>query len=820
MIVSQPLLFNPSRASMEELEQTFVGRWPLLEQIQSDLLADAKKRVDRHWMLVGPRGSGKSHLTELLGRRLSRDHGWAVVRLSEEQYQVANLAQLLEQIVMRLEQLSVSPFPGRADVDVQELALDRLRTFRKKHPRPILVVLENLGHFFERKLNRAREQKRLREIISRESPFVLLTTATGYVEATLKESAPFYDFFHAKTIDELSRDEVASLVEARAQWDREDTLLSQPELVRSRVESVYHFSGGNPRLVLDLYSILRQGITDDLHKQLLRLLDEVTPYYQARLRDITPQMERVLTEMALAGERLTPADVGRRCHLPTSQVTANIAKLEMERLVRPTGRPDGRRRYYEVWDRLLRLWMQMREDSSRSDRLRPLTEFFQRWYDGHADELAESAQRVGNAFWRDLEAQDSRRCKEKFNTMEYLEAASISEPNHSLLVHAIKNAREASNPSALRHETDLLQKQFATTPAGQYRALLGLLIAERLHHRCAYKEELRMLESVREEATGGLRFELWDRSVIAADWAFDSTVALETGLKAVEADPSLYSLKATLVGLALRTGRIAEAMLWLTEFVAASKCHHCQWRLLSKTCVEFIVEGLASEARAVSRQMGEFAKGHRLHRDEWLREIKALGTLIGKQGQRPSPSQWLSAVRLQDIEAVPFSLLSAAACSVAHAFGRAADAFPLLVELSRRAPLSEHDLDHVALALIDALELARPDTQEMIVKAASCFGPERLQQLFVESMPALCRDNPRRAPAILEAYRRLRDLGVLSNDMKPWSVAAVLEKDPDREKKLLALHPEVREAIELLLKPLAGESTPVGVRSSKDVQVN
>jgi replication-associated recombination protein RarA len=305
MSTSQPLLFNPSRVSLEELEETFVGRWALLRQMETDLLDDAKKNINRHWLLIGPRGSGKSHLTELLARRLGRDHNWPVVRLPEEQYQVADLAQLLEQIVIRLEQLSTSPFSGRSSRDVQELALDRIRTFKTKRGTHIVVILENLTKFFQRKLNRQSEQKRLREILSRDAPFVLLTTATSFVEATLQESAPFYDFFHVLTLDDLSQEEVASLIEARAKWDREETLLSSPDLVRSRVEAVYHFSGGNPRLVLDLYSILRRGITDDLHQQLLKLLDEVTPYYQARLDDITPQMERVLSEMALAEQRLT-----------------------------------------------------------------------------------------------------------------------------------------------------------------------------------------------------------------------------------------------------------------------------------------------------------------------------------------------------------------------------------------------------------------------------------------------------------------------------------------------------------------------------------
>ena len=146
-----PLLFNPSRASFEELEKTFVGRWPQLEAFERDLLADGAGPSTRHWLLIGPRGSGKSHFTELLSRRLRQNHGWAVVRLPEEHYQVASVAELLEQILLRLEGLKASPFAReREPRKVEELAIDRLRAWKQKHGKPFLVILENLGQLLER----------------------------------------------------------------------------------------------------------------------------------------------------------------------------------------------------------------------------------------------------------------------------------------------------------------------------------------------------------------------------------------------------------------------------------------------------------------------------------------------------------------------------------------------------------------------------------------------------------------------------------------------------------------------------------------------
>lgn len=390
-----PLLFNPSRASFEELEKTFVGRWPQLEALEDDLLADAAGPSTRHWLLLGPRGSGKSHFTELLGRRLQH-RGWAVARLPEEHYQVANLAELLEQIVIRVEGLQGSPFAHEPDPrKVEERALDRLRAWRQAHKKPVLVILENLGLLLDWKLTARRDQSRLRELLMQEPPFILLATATSYVDATVEHSAPFYDFFQTLSLEELSRGDVTQLVEARARWDQDESLLGRMAQVRLRLDAIFHFSGGNPRLVLALYGILRSGATEELYTQLLKLLDEATPYYQARLNDVSPQMQRILTEMALAAGPLTPSELGRRMRLSTTQVTANLNKLRHERFVRPGGRPDDQRsRYYELTDRLFRLWIQMREGEPAQQRLRLLTEFFQHWYDRDRQELYRDAERV------------------------------------------------------------------------------------------------------------------------------------------------------------------------------------------------------------------------------------------------------------------------------------------------------------------------------------------------------------------------------------------------------------------------------------------
>lgn len=395
-----PLRFNPREAGTDELSATLVGRHALIDELERRLVEDAAAATWRHWLVVGPRGVGKSHLCEVLSRRL-RARGWTLVRFPEEHYRIHGLARLLEEIFV---QASGQPSPfldePRADV-VIEKALSALRRLRASSSRPLLVVLENLGMLLEQRMRDPADHARLRAILQHDPPFTLFATSPVWLDSTTQEGAPFYDFFQTYDLADLSADEVVELVRRRADHDlpADDPLrvsLSVPRgEAEARVRALHMLSGGNPRLVLVLYEVLRAGLSRDTRSQILQLIDDVTPYYQARLNDLSSQLQQVLTELCLAEQQITPAELARRCRMETNQVTANLTKLQRLRLVEPGERVDGRSRYWVVRERLLRIWLQVRERPEASARLVFLVEFFRVWFEGDRDGAEKHAQRYG-----------------------------------------------------------------------------------------------------------------------------------------------------------------------------------------------------------------------------------------------------------------------------------------------------------------------------------------------------------------------------------------------------------------------------------------
>jgi hypothetical protein len=102
-------------------------------------------------------------------------------------------------------------------------------------------------------------------------------------------------FFHNSYLEPIDVDEavqmlgqIASLRRVGAE-SRELAIFLQSAEGRARVRAVQHLAGGNPRV----YTLFAQFITkeslDDLVDAFMKMMDDLTPYYQSRMKDLSNQ---------------------------------------------------------------------------------------------------------------------------------------------------------------------------------------------------------------------------------------------------------------------------------------------------------------------------------------------------------------------------------------------------------------------------------------------------------------------------------------------------------------------------------------------------
>jgi DNA-binding MarR family transcriptional regulator len=811
MASNRPLLFNPHQASTEELEATLVRNGSILEKIERDLTEDQRRRTPRHWQVVGPRGSGKSHLTELLLRHMKEHQGWSTVRLPEEHYQTAGVSELLEQILMRLTE-KPSPYADLKDpLQVEERVLADLKRIRKNDRKPILVIAENLGLLLGHQLSGTRDQARLRQILSDDPPIVFIATATSHLFATTDHEAPFYDFFQTIVLEDLSRTEISELVLARAKWDNATELLSIWPQVDSQLDAIYHLSGGNPRLVVALYNVLREGVTNELHSQLLELLDEVTPYFQARLTDIAPQAARILATMAIADGPTTPAEIARRCRLSTNQVTAQIHKLQEQRLVVPGGRPDLRSRYYEIRDRLFRIWLQMREDRGTKGRLQFLVEFYQRWYGQRFDQLRQAAKRLTETLWENLESGDGARCSDCLRTLDYIGIAARYGAEY-LVSSALADIMSVQgNESALRAKREKIQSLYEDPRFRQHRELLGFIITiifDRLNERESSLKVLRELVKAGAETQPVLsRFldHLIERG--GYEEAFNQAKSLMAKGKNF---PRVIESAAV---AAVSLGKVDEG-LDLARRILLTRCEKCRLRICSR-----LAEALGRVGK-IEKVIPLFAEATGSSLADSEEALRALAKIAAGDGRDPRDFLLASTVWKKLSEA-PEWFLQAGVCTLSHTDKAASLALEYMSAMASEASakLPQPAVDHLIeiVAELQAGSEVDPDIRSIKDRALSMMEskvvPEQLAVAFRSEAPYMARTRPKLRLHLLELYQQLRKRGLLVEDISPYAEAASVIKATDKKGALNSLHPEVREAVGLLLSP-NNESTAPPVYSN------
>jgi Cdc6-like AAA superfamily ATPase len=102
--------FTPSMMQPETLQQMLVQRQPLIDACYDDVVHSVTTRAKHHYLFVGPRGIGKTHLISLLHHRLLmseeiRKKG-LIAWMREEEWGVTSFFELVLRILRTLDQKS------------------------------------------------------------------------------------------------------------------------------------------------------------------------------------------------------------------------------------------------------------------------------------------------------------------------------------------------------------------------------------------------------------------------------------------------------------------------------------------------------------------------------------------------------------------------------------------------------------------------------------------------------------------------------------------------------------------------------------------
>ncbi|MCL2137658.1 MAG: AAA family ATPase [Coriobacteriia bacterium] len=388
--------FTPSVMSWDTLEKIFVAREKLLERIMGRVEEASKSKKRNHTLIVGPRGSGKTHLVALAYHRTKAliDSGskLLVSWLPEDPYSIKSYRRLLAAILDRIEGQNNEDKNEAASKNISyhfvndqehENALESQLTSLTSVQGPVIVIIENLDQIL---LSIGRiGQERFRNFLQSSSALLVLATTTRLDRRLANVDSPFFEFFTTTRLEPFTVDEAREFLVRVAELDGDDQLIGELNSAETntKLHVVAQLAGGQPRLWSVLGSALTVKEIDELVEILLTRFDDLTTYYQERMSRLSDNQQLVVDELARSGNALHVAEIAKRTEISERSVAKTISDLVeygwLEK-VSISWAPliDKRQSFYELAEPMARLAFQIKD--SRGGSLPLIIDFLKNWF--------------------------------------------------------------------------------------------------------------------------------------------------------------------------------------------------------------------------------------------------------------------------------------------------------------------------------------------------------------------------------------------------------------------------------------------------------
>ena len=382
--------YSPGNMDRESLEAVFVGR----DDVMDDVLDRITKSIggpQKHYiLLIGPRGSGKTHLLTLAYHRLMAllDAGGirndvAIASLKEEEWGVASYLDLVVRILTALAEdatelnAEIADIYSRFSKDAEEAEAFAVRLLRQHcEGKTLLLLCENLMDLFHGLGEEG--QKRWRTAIQEDGNWTILATTPRLFAGVTLQNNPFYGFFTVRSLDKIDLDTGINLLTKKAIHENKPDLADflRSPLGRARARAVHHLAAGNHRAYVVMFNFLDKESLDDLIGPFMHMVDDLTPYYQDRMRQVPPAQRKIIEFLCLKGVPTTVKAISTSCLMSPQTAAKQIGDLTTTGLVSRSR--SGRNTFCELSEPLMRICIEVKDNKTQHVRL--LVEFLRHWF--------------------------------------------------------------------------------------------------------------------------------------------------------------------------------------------------------------------------------------------------------------------------------------------------------------------------------------------------------------------------------------------------------------------------------------------------------
>ena len=429
--------YSPGNMDRESLETLFVGRDDVMEDVLSRVTTSIQSPEKHYILLVGPRGSGKTHFLALACYRLmdrlreanARDRV-AVALLKEEEWGVASYVDLVVRILKALadqapelesEMAEIFDRFSKDSADAETFAVALLR--RHVRGKTLLLVCENLVDLFHGLEEEG--QKRWRATIQEDANWTILASTPSLFTSVTLQKYPFYGFFTIRALEKIDLDTGIELLARKAVHEDKTELADflRTPLGRARARAIHHLAAGNHRAYVVLFDFLDKERLKDLIDPFMHMIDDLTPYYQDRMRQLPPAQRKIVEFLCLEVKPTTVKDIATPCLMSQQTAAKQIGDLENAGFVRRMR--SGRNTFCELSEPLMRICIEVKDNNTQHFRL--FVEFLRRWFTTRELETRHAAFKHGDhsADLDRVHVEEAVRCSHADRREPFLDALHV-----------------------------------------------------------------------------------------------------------------------------------------------------------------------------------------------------------------------------------------------------------------------------------------------------------------------------------------------------------------------------------------------------------
>ncbi len=380
-------LYNPIAKDPETLLAEFIDRKKLLARILDIIKHNTSDKPQQHVIVVGPRGMGKTTLLCAIKYRVQKDEAmnqtWLPLQFDEEQNGIGDLADFWLEALRHLEielkrtTLIVDQLLNEASGQLAQQAQNAFFGLLAQSGMRVLLLVDNINGLFAA-IDDGNALNKLRALWMTDSRITVIGATPGHFAEVTAVDQAFHDFFRIFHLDCLTQEELEAFLRYLAERRGDAQVIHAIEHAPQRIAAMRILTGGNPRLVMFGYRVLREEPDGDVQRDLERLLDECTPFFKHRIESLAKEARRTFDAIARRWDPVSVDDIRVELRKPSNYISAQIKRLIAEGFVEAVSGEKKKR--YQVSERFYNVYYLMRYSREGRRRLRWLVNFMQVFY--------------------------------------------------------------------------------------------------------------------------------------------------------------------------------------------------------------------------------------------------------------------------------------------------------------------------------------------------------------------------------------------------------------------------------------------------------